>query len=232
MKTDKANMLIEAFNPYAWMNKPETLIEKVTSKSSGNAIEKALGNIEDRTNDNDADLRKLRIANGDGELTTAGMNSVKRIVKEALKDIEDLEQIRKTAGERAKIDKKSDSFSSSQIDVLTDIAGQYGRNIANQLTRIAKQAAKIIGKHPLKESGNYDHGDVWKLETSEEDYAAEELNELIEYALAGDKPAIAKVDEVFKHEKLSSIEKKWKTEGSTWYVWWMDAVRRLIQLDS
>lgn len=76
--------------------------------------------------------------------------------------------------------------------------------------------------------------DVWKLETSVEEFASESLSEICEDALKGNKKAQRYLRKVWDNEKWSSIKQKLKDineiGGSIWYVWWMDGVRNHIYL--
>ena len=70
--------------------------------------------------------------------------------------------------------------------------------------------------------------DVWKFETSDEDVAAESLNLSIEKAFEGDPNAIKFIEYIFE-EPWESAKKKLETEGSGWYVWYMDGVHKYMQ---
>ena len=66
--------------------------------------------------------------------------------------------------------------------------------------------------------------DVWKLETESQDIASESLSIICEEALNGSKPAISYLIDIWDGEEWESIKSKLQTEGSDWYVWWMDGV--------
>ena len=67
-------------------------------------------------------------------------------------------------------------------------------------------------------------GDVWKLETPDEESASIDLALLAERALKWTTPR-AYLEELWGEPWLN-IKAKLQTEGSCWYVWWMDGVRR------
>jgi hypothetical protein len=79
--------------------------------------------------------------------------------------------------------------------------------------------------------------DVWKLETNDEDWASDNLNCIIACALDedglqgkaftfGDRMnAIKYLRKLWDGESWESIKAKLQTEGSVWYVWYMDGVR-------
>lgn len=76
--------------------------------------------------------------------------------------------------------------------------------------------------------------DVWKLETPDEECAIEDLNYIIDNAMKfeGSKER-AYLRKLWDGEPWQSIKEKLYTEGSAWYVWYMDGVRQhLINLKS
>lgn len=69
--------------------------------------------------------------------------------------------------------------------------------------------------------------DVWKLETPDEELASEDLNIIIEQAFKfGGSSHRAYLRRLWDGEPWHSIKRKLITEGSTWYVWYMDGVRQ------
>ena len=67
--------------------------------------------------------------------------------------------------------------------------------------------------------------DVWQLENSQEIVASEDLNIIIEIALAGNR----KLQNYLKRlwgDSWQTIKKRVNTEGSVWYVWYMDGVNQ------
>ena len=69
---------------------------------------------------------------------------------------------------------------------------------------------------------------VIKLETPDEDIFSEILNLIFYKALNGDKKFQMFLEKKIFSENWKSIQKKYKTEGSIWYVWWMDGVHTLM----
>ena len=69
--------------------------------------------------------------------------------------------------------------------------------------------------------------DVWILESSQEQHASEDLNFIIEEALKFKGTSQrAYLRKLWDGESWQSIKKKVLTEGSAWYVWYMDGVRQ------
>ena len=68
--------------------------------------------------------------------------------------------------------------------------------------------------------------DVWTLETSDEVKAIANLGAITRLALAGDNNARQYLRELWDDESWRAIKAKLETEGSAWYVWWMDGVRQ------
>ena len=74
-------------------------------------------------------------------------------------------------------------------------------------------------------------GDVWELGTPEEKEALDELDMISQRALGGDENAQLFLREIWDDEDWDSIKEKLETEGSVWYVWWMDGVRKLMEME-
>jgi hypothetical protein len=70
-------------------------------------------------------------------------------------------------------------------------------------------------------------GDVWQLETPLEEQASESLSLISGEALKGDRKAQNFLKKIFE-EKWKYIKPKLETEGSVWYVWWMDGVHKFM----
>ena len=68
---------------------------------------------------------------------------------------------------------------------------------------------------------------VWQLENQEQMAASEELNIIIEIALAGNRKHQNYLKKLW-NEKWPFIKEKLLTEGSVWYVWYMDGVNQHI----
>ena len=74
--------------------------------------------------------------------------------------------------------------------------------------------------------------DVIILESSDEEFASEDLNILVDNIFDkrgsfGNRMLIIKyLRSLWDNESWQSIKKKLLTEGSIWYVWYMDGVRQ------
>jgi len=83
-------------------------------------------------------------------------------------------------------------------------------------------------------------GDVWNLESednglllSEEEFASDMLWMVVDKALEGDEKKQRFLIDLWDGENWDSIKSKVLAEGRTWYVWWMDGVRKFnSQLDT
>jgi hypothetical protein len=76
-------------------------------------------------------------------------------------------------------------------------------------------------------------GDVWTLESENEEVASQMLSQIAQKAIEGDTANQQYLTTLWDGERWESIQKKLMAEGSTWYVWWMDGVRRFAsQMDS
>jgi hypothetical protein len=145
MKTDKANILIEAFNPYAWMKQPEKLQEKVTATSSGDAIENAFRKIEDQIDGMDSTIDKISARKG--EFRENDISRLKKISKDAERMQKELEAVRDAAAGSVSSKRNpnfTDKIGPSQIDVLRDMRGQYGLNTLNHLKLLVRKANGLI----------------------------------------------------------------------------------------
>ena len=70
-------------------------------------------------------------------------------------------------------------------------------------------------------------GDIWSFETDKELNAIDSLNLIASSALDGDLSSQQELVDLWE-EPWQSIKKKLEMEGSTWYVWWMDGVRKYM----
>jgi hypothetical protein len=70
-------------------------------------------------------------------------------------------------------------------------------------------------------------GDVWTLESSEEEFASDDLNTVIDKAMKFEGVSERTyLRRLWDGESWGSIKKKLLTKGSVWYVWYMDGVRQ------
>lgn len=95
--------------------------------------------------------------------------------------------------------------------------------------RLSQKQWKQIGKKAgwMKESQE-PMGDVWQLESDSQEIASEELAIISQQALSGDESSRQILVDLWDGESWESIEKKLNTEGSVWYVWWMDGVNKWL----
>ena len=71
--------------------------------------------------------------------------------------------------------------------------------------------------------------DIWILESNLERAASDALNVMyVVPALKGDRSAQQYLSRLWE-ERWSSVKEKLETEGSGWYVWWMDGIREFIR---
>lgn len=69
--------------------------------------------------------------------------------------------------------------------------------------------------------------DVWTLETPDERFASEDLNPIIDEAMKFEGTGARNyLRSLWDNESWHSIKEKLLTEGSCWYVWYMDGVRQ------
>ncbi len=67
--------------------------------------------------------------------------------------------------------------------------------------------------------------DVWKLEDADQDYASDDLSLIVEEAMKFTGTASRNyLKTLWQGESWQRIKAKLQTEGSVWYVWWMDGV--------
>ena len=70
--------------------------------------------------------------------------------------------------------------------------------------------------------------DVWKLETSEEEEACETINFLYQQATENRRVYARNILKRLYGDSWKTIKKRMETEGSVWYVWYMDGVSKLL----
>lgn len=63
--------------------------------------------------------------------------------------------------------------------------------------------------------------DVWCLENKSQIMGSEDLSRICEFAVAGHRKSQNYLKKLWG-EKWPRIKEKLLTEGSVWYVWWMD----------
>ena len=68
--------------------------------------------------------------------------------------------------------------------------------------------------------------DVWTLEEPCEEVASNDLSYLADLALSGRRRTQNYLRTLWDGESWESIKAKLETEGSLWYIWWMDGVRQ------
>jgi len=68
------------------------------------------------------------------------------------------------------------------------------------------------------------------IESEIEKQASDILNMLVYYAYKGNRKAINLLKNIFEEKSWKDLKEKLETEGSVYYVWWMDGVRKLIRL--
>ena len=70
------------------------------------------------------------------------------------------------------------------------------------------------------------------LETPKEERYSDMLSQWIQEVIESQDPSdIESIRTLWDGESWESIQHKLNTEGSTWYVWWMDGVRTYIHMD-
>jgi len=67
--------------------------------------------------------------------------------------------------------------------------------------------------------------DVWKLESDLQEQAAIHLGEIVELAFSGSRKAQNYLKKLWNND-WQTIKERLNTEGSVWYVWWMDGVNQ------
>lgn len=70
------------------------------------------------------------------------------------------------------------------------------------------------------------------LETPQEETYSAMLADWLEEVIQDPSPlAIKALRSLWDNESWESIQRKFQTEGSVWYVWWMDGVRAYMAID-
>ena len=70
--------------------------------------------------------------------------------------------------------------------------------------------------------------DVWQLETPKEEMYCNIINNFYEKATKGDRNLQNGLKRWFESD-WQTIQKRFETEGSVWYVWYMDGVRNYMR---
>ena len=70
---------------------------------------------------------------------------------------------------------------------------------------------------------------IIELETDAEKFAICDLESIVDSAFAGDRKSQNYLKKLWDGENWPSIKEKIECEGSTWYVWMMDGVRKHLQ---
>ena len=69
--------------------------------------------------------------------------------------------------------------------------------------------------------------DVWQLENEQQITASDDLNILIEIALGGNRKSQNYLKKLWG-DTCQTIKERVNTEGSVWYVWYIDGVNQHI----
>lgn len=84
---------------------------------------------------------------------------------------------------------------------------------------------------PIPTHEQFPHGTFIQLESAEQEDASYILMQNIELAeQTKDPEAVAEIRALWDDEPWEDIVSKARAEGSTWYVWWMDGVRKYIEI--
>jgi len=70
--------------------------------------------------------------------------------------------------------------------------------------------------------------DVWQLETSSQECGVNIVNELYQQAIDGKVSSRNLLKKIYD-EDWKTIKERFETEGSVWYVWFMDGVNNLLR---
>lgn len=71
--------------------------------------------------------------------------------------------------------------------------------------------------------------DVWELQSNDQEMASEDLNFIAERALRGYRGSQNYLKKLWPECSWKTIKERLNTEGSTWYVWWMDGVNQHLK---
>jgi len=73
--------------------------------------------------------------------------------------------------------------------------------------------------------------DVWELETLEQvKKASDYINYLYEQAIHGKVSSRNMLKRIYDGDNWDTIKERMNTEGSCWFVWYMDGVNNLISM--
>lgn len=70
---------------------------------------------------------------------------------------------------------------------------------------------------------------VWDLETRAHRQAEDDLTVISDGAIAGRRKQQNYLKKLWPECNWTTIKKRLQTEGSVWYVWWMDGVNQHLQ---
>ena len=97
------------------------------------------------------------------------------------------------------------------------------------LGRGKKKKAKVVKRSgQIGQNEEESIGDVWNLESSEENIASDSLSIFVESAMKGNTDDQKYLEGIFE-ESWEEIKTKVEAEGSTWVVWWMDGVNKHLK---
>jgi len=68
--------------------------------------------------------------------------------------------------------------------------------------------------------------DIWQLEDDQQIKASEDLNDIIDWAMDGERYSINYLKSLWPKCSWQTIKERINTEGSVWYVWYMDGVNQ------
>ena len=71
-------------------------------------------------------------------------------------------------------------------------------------------------------------GDVWSFESNKQSIACDIVNSIYEHAINGSTGARNVIKNCFEDD-WQIIKTRFNTEGSVWYVWYMDGVNTYIK---
>lgn len=113
----------------------------------------------------------------------------------------------------------------TEVVEFPHIAADWGLT-DKQYDRLIDQAQRYHDKRDKEaKRSKSEVGGVWVLETPNEELAAEDLNIVVSAALDGHSTLARNyLRKLWDNESWKSIKEKLLTEGSAWYVWWMDGV--------
>ena len=175
----------------------------------------------------------------DGEdyvVVDVGMNEMKEVPRRFVKKASYKETLKKKAAPKCQTCEQD--LSGEEYMVCTDCKEKAKKEKELVMARLIKAGVdKELASRTLNlikadiEELNDEVGDVWNFETDDEDLFSQDLQQLVDLALAGDVTFQQNLSEIWDGEPWESIKKKLETEGSVWQVWWMDGVHKLMQME-